>query len=60
MREMLIVILSECEESAAVVRKAVRSHPSHRFFTLFHRSISRFSHEAFFPLFRMTSDSKAS
>ena len=27
MRETLIVILSECEESAAVVRKAVRRHP---------------------------------
>ena len=72
MRETLIVIRSECEGSAAimrgtlnvilneregsvpVVRKAVICHPSHRFFTLFHHSISRFSHKAFFPLFRMT------
>ena len=51
---MLIVIRSECEESAAVVRKAVRSHPSHRFFTPCHVSVSRLSRTAFLPPFRMT------
>ena len=54
MREMLIVILNEREGSVPVVRKTVRCHQSHRFFTLFHHPVSRFSHKAFFPLFRMT------
>jgi len=53
-RETLIVILSECEESATVVRKAVRCHPGNRFFTSFHCPISRFSHTVFLPPFRMT------
>ncbi len=54
MRETLIVILSECEESAAVVRKAVRSHPSHRFFTLCHIAVSLLSQTAFLSPLRMT------
>ena len=53
-RETLIVILDECEESATVVRKAVRCHPGNRFFTSFHCPISRFSHTVFLPPFRMT------
>ena len=53
-RETLIVILSECEESAAVVRKAVRCHPGNRFFTLCHRSVSLLSQTAFLSPFRMT------
>ena len=60
MREMLIVIRSEREGSAAVVRKPVRRHQSHRFFTPIHRSIFRLSHKAFLPKFRMTPDGKAS
>ena len=54
MRETLIVILSECEGSAAVVRKTVRCHQCNRFFTPFHRSVSRLSRTAFLPPFRMT------
>ena len=54
MRETLIVILSECEGSAAVVRKTVRCHQCNRFFTPFHRSVSRLSHKVFLPPFRMT------
>ena len=54
MRETLNVILNGCEGSVPVVRKAVICHPSHRFFTLFHHSISRFSHTAFLRPFRMT------
>ena len=53
-RETLIVILSECEESATVVRKAVRCHPGNRFFTLCHCPVSLLSHTAFLPPFRMT------
>ena len=40
MRETLIVILSECEESAAVVKKTVRCHPGNRI--LHSVSLSRF------------------
>ena len=54
MKETLIVILNGCEGSIPVVRESVRRHQSHRFFTLFHHPVSRFSHKAFFPLFRMT------
>ena len=54
MRETLIVILSECEESAAVVKKTVRCHPGNRFFTLCHRSVSLLSQTAFLRPFRMT------
>ena len=57
-RETLIVILSECEESAAVVRKAVRCHPGNRFFTRCHVVVSRLSHKAFLLPFRMTTDDK--
>ncbi|WP_443654145.1 hypothetical protein, partial [Dialister invisus] len=53
-REMLNVIRSECEGSAAVVRKPVRRHPGNRFFTLCHCPVSRFSHKASLPPFRMT------
>ncbi|MFQ7109662.1 MAG: hypothetical protein ACLRP4_07660, partial [Dialister invisus] len=35
-RETLNVILNECEGSIPVVRKAVRRHQSHRFFTPCH------------------------
>ncbi|WP_302759255.1 hypothetical protein, partial [Dialister invisus] len=51
MREMLIVILNECEGSIAVVRRTVRRHRSHRFFTPCHYSVFRHSHKAFLPLF---------
>ncbi|MEF2673572.1 MAG: hypothetical protein U0M86_03255 [Dialister invisus] len=60
MREMLIVILNEREGSITVVRKAVRRHQGNRFFTPFHRSVSRLSHKTFLPPFRMTGDGKAS
>ena len=50
----LIVIRSECEGSMPVVRKVVRCHQSHRFFTRCHVAASRFSHKAFLPPFRMT------
>ena len=58
MRETLSVIRSEREGSIPVVRKAVRCHQNHRFFTLCHRSASRLSHKAFLPPFRMTTDDK--
>ena len=45
-------------ESAAVMRKAVRRHPSHRFFTLCHCSVFYFPHKAFLSSFRMTTDGK--
>ena len=54
MRETLIVILSECEESAAVVKKTVRCHPGNRFFTLCHCPVSLLSQTAFLSPFRMT------
>lgn len=54
MREMLIIILNTSEESAVVVRKAVRCHPSNRFFTLCHYPIFRLFHKAFLLPFRMT------
>ena len=54
MRKASGVILSECEESATVVRKAVRCHPGNRFFTLCHRSVSLLSQTAFLSPFRMT------
>jgi hypothetical protein len=58
MRGMLSVIRSECEGSAAVVRKAVRCHQSHRFFTRCHVAVSRLSYTAFLPPFRMTNGGK--
>ncbi|WP_306508774.1 hypothetical protein [Dialister invisus] len=36
------------------MRETVRRHQSHRFFTLCHIAISRLSHKAFLPPFRMT------
>ena len=59
-RGALIVIRSKCEESITVVRKTVRRHQSHRFFTPCHCSVSRLSHKAFLPPFRMTADGKVS
>jgi len=53
-RETLNVILNECEGSIPVVRKAVRCHQSHRFFTPCHVAVSHFSHKAFLRPFRMT------
>ena len=58
MRGTLNVILNEREGSVLVVRKAVRRHPSHRFFTLCHCSVFYFSHKAFLSPFRMTTDGK--
>ena len=49
-----------CEKSVLVVGKAVRSYQSNRFFTPFHRSVSRLSHKVFLPPFRMTGYGKAS
>ena len=60
MRGTLIVILNEREGSVSVVRKTVRCHQCHRFFTPCHHSISRLFHKAFSPPFRMTPDGKAS
>ncbi len=54
MRETLNVILNEREGSIPVVRKAVRRHQSHRFFTPCHCPVSHFSHKAFLRPFRMT------
>ncbi|MFQ8789451.1 MAG: hypothetical protein ACLU45_03680 [Dialister invisus] len=54
MRKTLNVILNEREGSITVVRESVRRHQSHRFFTLCHIAISRLSHKAFLPPFRMT------
>ena len=50
----LIVIRSECEGSMPVVRKVVRCHQSHRFFTRCHVAVSRLSYTAFLRPFRMT------
>ena len=54
MRETLNVILNEREGSIPVVRKALRRHQSHRFFTRCHVAVSRLSYTAFLPPFRMT------
>ena len=59
MRGALIVIRSKCEESITVVRKTVRRHQSHRFFTPCHCSVSRFSLKAFSTPFRMTLEGKS-
>ena len=58
MRKTLNVIRSECEGSVPVVRKAVRCHQNHRFFTLCHCPVSRLSHTAFLPPFWMTISGK--
>ena len=60
MREMLSVILNECEGSITVVKKPVRRYQSNRFFTPCHCPVSRLSHKAFLPPFRMTRYGKAS
>ena len=44
--------------SITVVRKAVRCHQSHRFFTRCHVAVSRLSYTAFLPPFRMTTGGK--
>ena len=54
MRETLNVILNECEGSVPVVRESVRCHEDNRVFTLCHCFVSRLSHKAFLPPFRMT------
>ena len=54
MRETLIVIRSECEGSAAMVRESVRRHQSDRFFALYHIAVSLLSHKAFLRPLRMT------
>ena len=54
MRGTLNVILNEREGSVPVVRKALRRHQSHRFFTPCHCPVSHFSHKAFLRPFRMT------
>ena len=59
MRRALIVIRSKCEESITVVRKTVRRHQRHRFFTPCHCSVSRFSLKAFSTPFRMTLEGKS-
>ena len=48
------VILSVSEGSAPMVRKTIRRHQCHRFFTQPHHPISRLSYKAFLPSFRMT------
>ena len=53
-REMLNVIRSGCEGSAAVVRKTVRRYQGNRFFTPCHCPVSRLSHKAFLSPLRMT------
>ena len=53
-RETLIVIRSECEGSAAMVRESVRRHESDRFFALCHIAASLLSHKAFLRLLRTT------
>ena len=60
MRKASVVILNEREGSITVVRKTVRCHPSNRFFTLCHYSVSRLSQTAFLPPFRMIGDGKGS
>ena len=54
MRETLIVIRSECEGSATMVRESVRRHQSDRFFTLCHITASLFSHKVFLRPLRTT------
>ena len=58
-RKTLNVIRSKCEESITVVRKTVRRHQRHRFFTPCHCSVSRFSLKAFSTPFRMTLEGKS-
>ena len=53
-RETLNVILNERGGSIPMVRKALRRHQSHRFFTRCHVAVSRLSYTAFLRPFRMT------
>ena len=46
--------LESCERAAVVVRESVRCHEDNRVFTLCHCFVSRLSHKAFLPPFRMT------
>ena len=59
-RGTLNVILNEREGSVPVVRNTVRCYQGNRFFTHCHVAVSRLSHTAFLPPFRMTADGKAS
>ena len=43
-----------------VVRETLNVIQGNRFFTPFHRSVSRLSHKTFLPPFRMTGDGKSS
>ena len=54
MRETLIVIRSECEGSATMVRESVKRHQSDRFFALYHIAAFLLSHKAFLRLLRTT------
>ena len=53
-RGTLSVILNECEGSITVVKKPVRRHQSHRFFTPCHISAFLLSYKVFLSPFRMT------
>ena len=55
----LSVIQSASEESIPVVKNPVSCHQSHRFFTLCHCPVSRFSLKAFSTPFRMTLEGKS-
>jgi hypothetical protein len=46
--------VSGSEESIVVIRKTVRRHPSHRFFTPCHIAALLLFHKAFLRPFRMT------
>ena len=56
MRETLIVIRSECEGSATMVKESVRYHQCDRFFASYHIAASLFSHKhkVFLRPLRMT------
>ena len=54
MRETLIVIRSECEGSATMVRESVRYHQGDRFFASCHIAAFLLSHKAFLRLLRTT------
>ena len=54
MRETLIVIRSECEGSATMVRESVRHHQSDRFFASCYIAASLFSHKVFLRPLRTT------
>ena len=61
MRETLIVIRSECEGSATMVKESVRYHQCDRFFASYHIAVSLFSHKhkAFLRPLRMTIGGKS-